>query len=281
MDPEFIEAASKDEFDIRLSFQPPNSPDLNVLDLGVFRAIQSLQYQQALKTIDELVSAVKKSFEELSLESLNHVFLTFQACMVEVMKVYGGINYKVPHMGKNRLERNGNLPIHIQCQFQNGGRLVFEKCCNWKELFLKYGVVGFEAWTNLMKLLSIGGGSPRAWVQKFTPGQTHHKIRTRPSRGSQGGPNSMGLKSHLHLGLQASPPHVAKQSPEPKQSSREICYFHGDVDIAGFCLRSLEVTDIRGVQLPEGLIAKAVAIDTGADLALTSRARWVKPYIYF
>nr|GEV19072.1 retrovirus-related Pol polyprotein from transposon TNT 1-94 [Tanacetum cinerariifolium] len=56
-DIDFMEVASQDGFDIRLCFQPPNSPDLNVLDLGYFRAIQSLQEQEALHTIDELVSA--------------------------------------------------------------------------------------------------------------------------------------------------------------------------------------------------------------------------------
>ncbi|GJS43542.1 hypothetical protein Tco_0568585 [Tanacetum coccineum] len=35
-DSEFLEAASRDGFDIRLCFQPPNSSDLNVLDLGFF-----------------------------------------------------------------------------------------------------------------------------------------------------------------------------------------------------------------------------------------------------
>lgn len=35
-DIEFLEAASRDGFDIRLSFQPPNSLDLNVLTLDSF-----------------------------------------------------------------------------------------------------------------------------------------------------------------------------------------------------------------------------------------------------
>lgn len=62
-DPEFIQAATQDGFDIRLMCQPPNSPDFNVLDLGFFSAIQSLHYKEAPKTIDELVNAVVKSFE--------------------------------------------------------------------------------------------------------------------------------------------------------------------------------------------------------------------------
>jgi hypothetical protein len=35
----FCEAAKKDGFDIRLINQPPNSPDLNILDLGFFSSI--------------------------------------------------------------------------------------------------------------------------------------------------------------------------------------------------------------------------------------------------
>ena len=35
-DPAFVQAAQADGWDIRLTCQPPNSPDLNVLDLGFF-----------------------------------------------------------------------------------------------------------------------------------------------------------------------------------------------------------------------------------------------------
>ncbi|KAH7835801.1 hypothetical protein Vadar_029964 [Vaccinium darrowii] len=115
LDAQFVEAAFGGGFDIRLSLQPPSSPDMNVLDLGFFREIQSLQHQEAPTTIDELVSAVDKSFEEQSSQSLNQVFLSWQACMVEVMKNFGGNNYKLPHMGKDRLLRNGNLPVQLQC----------------------------------------------------------------------------------------------------------------------------------------------------------------------
>ena len=59
MDVEFIEAATREGFDVRLSFQLPNSPDMNVLDLGYFKAIQSLQHQEAPNSIDELISDVQ------------------------------------------------------------------------------------------------------------------------------------------------------------------------------------------------------------------------------
>ena len=84
---------------------------MNVLDLGYFRAIQSLQHQQAPSAVDELVHTFEKSFEELSLESLNNIFLSLQACMIEMMKVNGGNNYKLPQIKKiHQLERDGTLP---------------------------------------------------------------------------------------------------------------------------------------------------------------------------
>jgi hypothetical protein len=59
-DPLFCEAAKRDGFDIRLICQPPNSPDFNVLDLGFFRAIQTIQYKKNAKTIQELLPAVQQ-----------------------------------------------------------------------------------------------------------------------------------------------------------------------------------------------------------------------------
>ncbi|KAK8581732.1 hypothetical protein V6N12_071941 [Hibiscus sabdariffa] len=78
-DEQFLQVASLDGFNFQLFFQPPNNPDLNVLDLGYFRAIQFLQHQESPTTIDELVKAVEKSFNDLSPENLNNVFLTLQS----------------------------------------------------------------------------------------------------------------------------------------------------------------------------------------------------------
>lgn len=114
-DPQFLEIASRDGLNVKLCCQPPNSPDLNVLNLGDFRAIQSLQQQEAPSTVDELVEAVEKSFNEISYDSLNNIFLTLQQCMIEIIKDFGGNNYKVPHMGKNKLQRTEGLPIQLEC----------------------------------------------------------------------------------------------------------------------------------------------------------------------
>lgn len=95
--PKFLEATSKDGFDIRLYFQPPNNLDLNILDLKSFRA------SRRPTTIDELVQVVERFFDALSPKDLNHVFLILQQCMVEMINVFGTNNYKVSHMGKLKL----------------------------------------------------------------------------------------------------------------------------------------------------------------------------------
>ena len=56
----------KDDFFIQLVQQPPNSPDMNVLDLGFFRSIQALQYQNAAYNVPQLLSAVNNAFNNLS-----------------------------------------------------------------------------------------------------------------------------------------------------------------------------------------------------------------------
>ena len=58
--PYFCEAAKIGGFDIRLTCQPPNSPDFNILDLGFFRAIQAIQYKKNAKTMEDLVPAVQQ-----------------------------------------------------------------------------------------------------------------------------------------------------------------------------------------------------------------------------
>lgn len=114
-DEDFLAAASQHGFDIRLICQPPNSPDLNILDLGYFNAIQTLQHQVCPRTIQELVSAVENSFDEYSTKHVNRIFLTLQSCMQEIMKVQGENTYKIPHLKKAIMEKEGNLPSQMSC----------------------------------------------------------------------------------------------------------------------------------------------------------------------
>ena len=109
-DLDFIEVAKSDGFNITLANQPANSPDLNINDLGFFRVIQGLQHEKAPTTVCELVGAVLEAYEEVSDSTLNHVWLSLMGCMTEILRKDGNNNYKLPHIGKGKLERLGQLP---------------------------------------------------------------------------------------------------------------------------------------------------------------------------
>ena len=84
-DEEWQEAFAWTGMDMRLDQQPPNSPYMNVLDLGFLRAIQSLQYEHSPKNLTKLMHCVDKAWEKMPAQNLSDVFLTLQACMLEVI----------------------------------------------------------------------------------------------------------------------------------------------------------------------------------------------------
>jgi hypothetical protein len=46
----------------------------------------------------------------------NRIFVTLQTVLMETMKVKGCNKYKIPHMQKERLEREDQLPLQISCE---------------------------------------------------------------------------------------------------------------------------------------------------------------------
>lgn len=114
-DAELLVEGSRDGWCIKFKSQPPNSPDLNVLDLGFFNAIQSLQHQASPKTMEELITCVENAFDTLTKEKLDNVFLTLQKCMESTMLASGGNDYKIQHISKEKLRREGRLPVSITC----------------------------------------------------------------------------------------------------------------------------------------------------------------------
>ena len=114
-DPEFIAAVERTGLDIRLIQQPANSPDLNGLDLGFFSSLQSLTDCLSPRTLQDLIKGVLDEFENYDVYKLNRVFLSLQACMIEILNHAGGNGYKIPHANKERLENFGMLPPRLTC----------------------------------------------------------------------------------------------------------------------------------------------------------------------
>lgn len=77
-DQDIVTARTANGWIFRLICQPPNSPDFNVLDLGLFASLQSIQYRTPLRSVADLIKAVETAYVELSMETMNNVFLTLQ-----------------------------------------------------------------------------------------------------------------------------------------------------------------------------------------------------------
>lgn len=83
--------------------QPPNSPDFNVSDLGIFHSIQSTQNSRMSSSLMELVASVHHAFKNYSSEKLSNVFLTLQSIYESTLSKYGNNNFQIQHSRKKHL----------------------------------------------------------------------------------------------------------------------------------------------------------------------------------
>ncbi|OWY99861.1 Transposon protein [Phytophthora megakarya] len=98
-DKDVVREGQCDGWNIVLICQPPNSPNLNYLDLGTY-----------VRTTMELIEVVQASFKELDIDTLDNIFITLQQVMECLLKCEGGNEYKLPHMRKAKLRREGRFP---------------------------------------------------------------------------------------------------------------------------------------------------------------------------
>ena len=104
-------------FKFEVKKQPANSPDTNILDLGFFRSLQTLQWSlPPARNIDELVTQVRTAWAAYDPHTLNKIFLSFQMVMNVLLEDGdGNNNYLLPHVGKDRLSRESELPVSLIC----------------------------------------------------------------------------------------------------------------------------------------------------------------------
>ena len=111
---ETLEELGLPEDKIKLYTQPANSPDLNLNDLGFFNALQSYYYQRCPSNAMEPIDMVKECYNEYPANKINRIWLTLQSCLNEIIINHGGNQYKIPHMNKERLERQNRLPESLE-----------------------------------------------------------------------------------------------------------------------------------------------------------------------
>ena len=117
-DPEWLETLDElgvPEGKIELYTQPANSPDLNLNDLGFFNALQSFYYMRCPSSnAMELIEMVRECYDEYPINKINRIWLSLQCCLNEIIKSSGNNQYKLPHMGKEKLERENRLPVAVE-----------------------------------------------------------------------------------------------------------------------------------------------------------------------
>eukprot|EP00903_Cladosiphon_okamuranus_P017611 g16221.t1 len=115
-DPDVVAAAGQGARRVQLVNQPPNSPDCNILGLGFFNSIQSLQDRTTPTTVDELVAEEDRAFWAQKPETLDRVWTTLQSVLQEIMLARGDNTFKPPHLRKQTAaRRNEALPAELPC----------------------------------------------------------------------------------------------------------------------------------------------------------------------
>ena len=108
-DEEFREAIQDQELNVGLYTQAVNSPDVNLLDLGFFRAIQSFN-NAAPKNEEELIQSVQHAYTNYPRKRLNRTWLTLQSVFNQIILCNGDNDYNIEHLSKEKLEQAGQLP---------------------------------------------------------------------------------------------------------------------------------------------------------------------------
>ena len=108
-DNEFEQALQDLELEAGLYTQAANSPDVNLLDLGFFRAIESFN-DVAPKNKEELIHSVQDAYTNYPRKRLNRTWLTLQSVFNQIILCNGDNDYNIEHLSKEKLKRTGQLP---------------------------------------------------------------------------------------------------------------------------------------------------------------------------
>ena len=108
-DNEFNNALMEHNITAKLYTQVPNSPDVTLLDLGFFRAIQSFNYD-APRNKEELIQFVSTAYNNYPWRELNHTWLMLQCSFNQILLSNGDNNYNINYISKEKLECLGQLP---------------------------------------------------------------------------------------------------------------------------------------------------------------------------
>ncbi len=99
---------------ILLYTQPANSPDVNINDLGFFRALQAYYERFSPNDAGEIITYIQEAYKDYDYKRINRIYLTLMGVYNEIIDCNGDNIYKLPHMNKDQLERIDQLPTVLK-----------------------------------------------------------------------------------------------------------------------------------------------------------------------
>jgi hypothetical protein len=110
---------------IRFVTQPAQSPDLNILDLGLFHSlkIKVNQLKVHAHNIDTLIAKVRQAFNAYDANTLDHIWAHLFNCYDCILTENGGNQYKPPHGGSRRRHRNAPTAVNLNMNVDNYNRV--------------------------------------------------------------------------------------------------------------------------------------------------------------
>jgi hypothetical protein len=110
------EAGHRDGWLISFQKQPPQSPDLNKLDLCLFNSLQKRSDEirdvnERINGIPGIIEAVRHCWEEYEHGALSRVHALQHAIFRAVLENDGGNQYDIPHTRINWRQRHGENPL--------------------------------------------------------------------------------------------------------------------------------------------------------------------------
>ena len=59
--------------DVKITFQPAQSPDLNILDLGLFALLQAMQHKAPMRNFEAVIQRVEHMFMEMQWQTVDAI----------------------------------------------------------------------------------------------------------------------------------------------------------------------------------------------------------------
>lgn len=109
-------------WNMKLETQSPQSPDVNVLDIGIFNGLQSKSevYRTDATSVSDLVKRVKKTFSVYPMQQLTSCFAVLLEHYRSILMCDGGNKYPDPHCGIRRRVAKGLDPCNYSINFDDG-----------------------------------------------------------------------------------------------------------------------------------------------------------------